>query len=78
MALCYKDRTFCASDCTVSDCYRYFGPAQREGARAWWSHDPDNAPISWTDFSGRCSDYTPPDRSANSFIAARETKEGEG
>jgi hypothetical protein len=62
MALCYKDRTFCASDCTVSDCYRYFGPAQRAGARAWWSHDPDRAPISWLDYSGQCPDYTPPNR----------------
>ena len=47
MALCYKDRTFCASDCMVSDCWRYFGPEQSEGARRWWSHDPDNAPIAW-------------------------------
>lgn len=76
MALCYKDRTFCVSDCTVSDCWRYFGPEQVEGARRWWPHDPDNAPIAWHDFSGQCPDYTPPERSAAAaVIAARETKE---
>lgn len=58
--ICYKDQTFCKSDCTNTDCFRYFGDDEREGARKWWSHNPDNAPIAWSDFSSDCSDYTPP------------------
>jgi len=65
MAICYRDMTFCASDCTNTACRRHFGPAQAEGARRWWSHDPENAPVAFSDFSDTCSDY----------IAARETKE---
>lgn len=53
----YKDRTFCKSDCTNSDCYHYFGEYQLESARKWWSHDPDNAPIAWADFSVGCEEY---------------------
>jgi len=33
MALCYKDKTFCASDCTNTACTRHFGEAEREGSR---------------------------------------------
>ena len=58
MALCYKDRTFCKSDCTVKECFRYFGKVQQEGAREWWGHDPDNAPIAMSDFSSACEAYT--------------------
>jgi len=57
MALCYKDMTFCASDCTNTDCNRHFGEAEREGSRKWWQHDPDNAPVSMSDYSGRCDEY---------------------
>lgn len=56
----YKDRTFCDSDCVNKSCYRYLGEYQREGARQWWSHDPDNAPIAWADFSGHCEEYMEP------------------
>lgn len=55
--LCYKDKTFCYSDCTNSKCYRFFGEEERIGSRKWWSHDPDNAPIAFSDFSKNCEDY---------------------
>ena len=58
MALAYKDRTFCKSDCTVKECFRYFGKVQQEGARAWWGHDHDNAPVAMSDFSSTCEAYT--------------------
>lgn len=58
MPLAYKDRTFCKSDCTVKECFRYFGKEQQEGARKWWDHDPDNAPIAMSDFSVICESYT--------------------
>lgn len=55
--MCYKDQTFCSSDCTNERCFRYFGKAQVEGARAWWDHDPDNAPVAFSDFSNTCPEY---------------------
>ena len=57
MTLCYRDMTFCASDCINTDCARHFGEAEREGSRLWWGHDPDNAPIAVSDFSGVCEHY---------------------
>ena len=47
--ICYKDKTFCSSDCTNKDCHRFFSDEVREGARKWWDHDPDNVPtVSYT------------------------------
>lgn len=58
--LCYKDRTFCNSDCVNEACHRHFGDAERRGARMWWSHDPDHAPIAFSDFSSDCDGYMEP------------------
>lgn len=55
--ICYKDRTFCNSDCKNTTCFRYFGKEAREGSRKWWSHDPDNAPVAMADFSPDCEGY---------------------
>ena len=55
--LCYKGMTFCMSDCVNKSCHRYYGQDIIDGARAWWSHDPDNAPIAVSDFSKRCGGY---------------------
>lgn len=53
----YKDKTFCNSDCTKADCYRNFNDNERRGARMWWGHDPDNAPIAFSDYSKTCGEY---------------------
>jgi len=53
----YKDRTFCDSDCINTHCFRNFSDDERRAARMWWSHDPDNAPIAFTDFSKECEAY---------------------
>ena len=58
--ICYKDKTFCDSDCVRRQCHRNFSEVERAGSRAWWSHDPDNAPVAFSDFSDTCADYTPP------------------
>jgi len=58
--MCFRDRTFCDSDCTNTACYRHFGPDDAEAARRWWSHDPDNAPIAFGYFSEDCPDYRAP------------------
>lgn len=55
--LCYKDLTFCKSDCTNSKCFRQYNEKVVEGARAWWSHDSDNAPIATSDLSKVCDYY---------------------
>ena len=57
MSLCYKDMTFCWSDCTNTTCLRHFGDAEREGSRKWWDHDPDNAPVAMSDYSEVCEAY---------------------
>lgn len=55
--LCHKDKTFCASDCVNRSCHRFFGEMEEAGSRAWLSHDPDNAPVAFIDFSKTCKDY---------------------
>ena len=52
--LCYKDRTFCSSDCTNRDCYRYLTPEDRNRAAEM------DLPIAWSDFSDTCPDYKEP------------------
>lgn len=56
--ICYKDRTFCASDCTNSACFRHYGDEEKRGAILWWGSE--GAPIAFADFSDRCSDYQAP------------------
>lgn len=55
MALCYKDQTFCASDCKNDTCFRHFTDETHEAARKWWGGD--NAPIAFSDFSKTCPEY---------------------
>lgn len=57
MTMCYKDMTFCAAKCATVKCIRNLTPKVEEGARLWWSHDPDNAPIALSDFSETCGEY---------------------
>lgn len=58
--MCFRDKTFCGSDCTRKTCWRHFGAADRVAARAWWSHDPDNAPIAFAPLHEMRPDYQPP------------------
>lgn len=55
MALCYKDQTFCSSDCKNDTCFRHFTDEIHEAARKWWGGD--NAPIAFSDFSKTCPGY---------------------
>lgn len=58
--ICFRDMTFCGSDCTNTACYRHFGEDDRQAARKWWSHDPDRAPIAFGDLSKGCPEYQSP------------------
>lgn len=57
--LCFKDQTFCSARCANFDCFRNFTDEVHQQSRQWWAHDPDNAPIAFSDFSDKCSEYRP-------------------
>ncbi len=58
--MCYKGMTFCSAVCDNKDCFRQYTKEVDEGARKWWSHDPDNAPVAFSDFSKSCPEYVTP------------------
>ena len=58
MALCYKDKTFCASDCVNTGCWRNFTDEERENSIKWWGGE--DAPIAMADFSKGCDGYRKP------------------
>jgi hypothetical protein len=51
--LCYRNMTFCSSDCKNEECFRHFGTEQKIGADKWWINfnTPGSAPIVFSDFS---------------------------
>lgn len=53
--LCFKDQTFCASDCKNDTCFRHFTDETHQAAREWWGGD--DAPIAFSDFSKTCPGY---------------------
>ena len=53
--ICYKDMSFCASDCTNTSCHRHWTDEKSAAARKWWGKD--NPPVAFMDFSGKCDDY---------------------
>ena len=56
--MCFRDMTFCTSDCTNRKCHRHYSEEVRKAARQWWGND--DAPIAFSDFSDSCPEYTPP------------------
>ena len=56
--ICYRDKTFCGSDCVNLSCGRNFTPEDRERARAWWGGD--GAPVAYANFKDRCDEYIAP------------------
>lgn len=57
MMICYKDMTFCRSDCVNFNCFRNYTDDIHLAAREWWKHDPDNIPVAFSDFSATCGAY---------------------
>ncbi len=52
--LCYRDMTFCASDCTNAECSRFVSPRiEAEVARL-------DMAMAMSDFSKSCDEYKPP------------------
>lgn len=60
--ICFRDTTFCASDCTNSVCRRHFGEDDKAAARKWAEQSgfKDGAPVAFSDFSEGCEDYMAP------------------
>lgn len=57
--ICFRDKSFCGSDCINSDCTRYFSDADWEEAKKWWGAD-ENIPIAFDDFAKDCPAYVAP------------------
>lgn len=51
MALCYKDQTFCKSDCTNMECFRYYDSGVEKDAQEF------GLPVALSDFSKGCKHY---------------------
>jgi len=58
--LCFKDMTFCSAVCDNKTCFRQFTKEEQEASEKWWDHDPDNAPVAFSDFSKNCDEYVMP------------------
>lgn len=55
---CFKDMTFCDSDCTNTKCHRFFGDQKRAEAIVWWGGT--DFPIAVANFSKDCDGYKKP------------------
>lgn len=53
--ICYKDMTFCRSDCKNDACHRFVSDKLIDGAKKWWGGD--DFPLAFSDFSGACKEY---------------------
>lgn len=65
--ICFRDMTFCGSDCTNTTCRRHYGPDDEAEAVSWWGSD--RAPVAFSDFSKSCPDYAPPAKEADDDCA---------
>ena len=51
--LCYRDMSFCRSDCTNQACFRFISEAVVEGSER------TGLPLATCDFSESCKDHQP-------------------
>ena len=51
MALCYKDRSYCGSDCINNWCVRYASKELKKEAAEF------GLPVAYQDYSKTCGDY---------------------
>lgn len=59
LLVCYKDMTFCKSDCSNTHCHRNFSLEQRDNAIKWWGDD--TFPIAFSAaYRVDCPDYELP------------------
>lgn len=71
MALCYKDRQWCAASghCAQAECERKITPEVQAAAGRWWESmggSADTGPVfDMADMSGRCGIYQPIEEAAD-------------
>lgn len=53
--ICFRDMTFCDSDCINTKCPRHFDEQDKRDAGKWWG-GPD-APVAFSEFSKDCKDF---------------------
>ena len=59
--ICFRDMTFCGSDCVNATCHRHFGLQQQAAAKLWAKRSGiKEAPVAFSDFSEGCNDYLKP------------------
>ena len=56
--MCYRDKTFCESDCINKECVDLLTKQVKADAHKWWGKE--DAPIMVADFSKTCPDYIKP------------------
>jgi hypothetical protein len=56
--ICYKDKSFCMSDCVTTECDRHWSDRKAADAEKWWGKP--NAPVAFIDFSKDCQVYRAP------------------
>lgn len=78
--LCFRDMTFCDSDCVNKTCVRLLTPELRSQAESWWNPfglKTTEPPIALADFREGCADYKPPQGEINvkqeELVSARPT-----
>jgi hypothetical protein len=63
--ICFRDRAFCASDCTNTACPKHFGPEDEAAAKEWARRigfDEGEVPVSFSDLSKDCPEYLKPEK----------------
>ena len=58
--ICFRDKTYCSSDCVNTRCSRNFSPSEKEASERWWKGLKGYPPIAMSDFSNGCEDYVCP------------------
>ena len=53
--ICFKDMTFCKSECKNTKCDRKLTDKVWSDAKKWWGSD--EAPVAITDYSGDCEHF---------------------
>jgi hypothetical protein len=61
--ICFRDMTFCGSDCINTACPKHFGDDDQAAAREWARRCgfDDEVPVAFSDYSPECKEYRKPE-----------------